>query len=391
MNDLNGLAAVLDHDLDLGLNGEGRWQRTSVSRGIEVRDGQPPVDRAAGIIYGYSVITHGPALGHDMQVDETTMKQVVELGNKSPHGIKSRFDHPNASNTSMGTFLGRTRNFRRSGDRVLGDLHLSDSAKEAPQGDLYTYVLGLAERDPQAFGASIVFEGKAEAQLNEDGTQKKDKQGVSLPKLARVDSLLASDVVDDPAANAGLFNQGDSLASKITAFLNRWATQDLLPTLQAFMAAHTKEITMAETTEQPSTKTELDAAKHEGHHAGVMAERQRVNAICIAFASVWGVNPPAGELTVRDGLIDLGTSAADAETHFKTRKLTHITASAPISAGGGGETHTKIVDLSTLPLDERCKAEWEKSPALRAEFGQLSIYMAFTRANEAGQVKILKK
>jgi hypothetical protein len=385
----NTLAAVLDEALDLGLDGEGRWHRCSVSRGIELRKDQPPVDRELGIIYGYSVISQGPALGHDSEIDETTMNQVVELGNKSAMGIKSRFDHPNASNTSMGTFLGRTKNFRKSGDRVLGDLHLSASAKEAPQGDLYTYVLGLAERDPQAFGASIVFEGKFVPQLNADGTQKEDKQGKPLPRLTRVDNLLASDVVDDPAANpGGLFEKGDRLASKITAFLNRWAQHDLIPQLKAFLATHKEDDTMAEATVPVTSSEQLAGARAEG----VQAERARVSAIRKSFAAVWGESAPAGERNICDGLIELGIPAADAETEFKKRKLTQITEAAPKTAGGGTDIPARqAIDLSKLPLEDRCKVEWESDPSIREEFGQLSTYQAFKKADEAGQVKILKK
>lgn len=386
MTTLATIAGALDDELGLGLDAEGRWHRTSIARGIELREGPPPVDRAAGIIHGYSVITAGAALGHNMEIDQTTLDQVVTLGNQLSIGVKSRFDHPSASNTSMGTFLGRTKNFRRVGDRVLGDLHLSDSAKEAPQGDLYTYVLGLAERDPQAFGASIVFEGKSEYRLEEDGTRSKDKQGNPLPALARVETLLASDVVDDPAANAGgLFSKEHSLAAKISAFLNRWAQHDLIPQLQALMAIHREDSIMDTAA---ITSVQVEAARVDGHQAGVKAERERVASIHKSFAAVWGAEPPASECVVRDGLVELGTSAADADTKFKERKLIQITSAAPLSAGGGSETHTDKVDLSKLPLEDRCKAEWESQPALREEFGQLSTYLAFTRAEASGQAKV---
>jgi hypothetical protein len=389
---MNELASVLDQALDLGLKGEERWFRADVSRGIELREGQPRIDRAAGIIYGYSVITKGPALGHNMQVDDTTLGQIVELGNHATLGIKSRFDHPSASNTSMGTFIGRSKNFRSVGERVLADLHLSDAAKDAPQGDLHKYVIGLAEHDPQAFGASIVFEGKSEEQLNPDGTRKNDEQGNPLPRLARVDTLLASDVVDDPAANpGGLFSHADSLAAKLTQFLNRWATHDLLPQLRAAMSLHTQEEMRMDTGTAVITPQQLESARSEGREVGVQAERARVAAIHKSFASVWGENPPAHEITVRDGLIELGIDSTQADTDFKRRKLTQITESAPLSAGGGGATLPTTVDRSALSLEDRCKAEFESTPALREEFGKLSTYLAFKQAESRGQVRIKSK
>lgn len=387
---------TLDDELRLGLDAEERWFRADVCRGIELREGKPSIDREAGIIYGYSVISKGPALGHDMLIDEKTMGQVVALGNKAAMGIKSRFDHPNASNTSMGTFLGRTKNFRQVGDKVLGDLHLSESAKEAPQGDLYTYVLGLADRDPQAFGASIVFDGKAEDQLEPDGTRKKDAKGQPLPRLARVEQLLAADVVDEPAANpGGLFHRSEALASKVTAFLNRWAEQSLFPKLQTALADHMKEDrTMAgESATITVSAADVQQALATGRAEGVKTERERVSGIRKAFQAVWGDKGPVSELNILNGFIELGTSIEDADRMFKERKLTVLTEAAPLSAGGGSETTTTTqkVDLSKLPLDERCKAEWDSQPELRDEFGMLSTYMAFAKAQANGQVKILSK
>jgi hypothetical protein len=116
---------------------------------------------------------------------------------------------------------------------VRADLHLSEASKDAPQGDLYTYTLALAEKDPEAFGASMVFDGKAETRFNEDGTPQRDANGKPLPRLARVEKLYASDVVDDPAANPdGLFSAEESLAEKCSAFLNRWAENTPVPLLQ---------------------------------------------------------------------------------------------------------------------------------------------------------------
>ena len=381
MTELNNIAAVLDEALDLGLEAEGRWHRCRVARGIELREGQPPVDRESGIIHGYTVLTKGPALGHGMEIDETTLAQVIQLGNNAKQGIKSRFDHPNASSTSMGTFLGRTKNFRRAGDRVLADLHLSESAKEAPQGDLYSYVLGLAERDPQAFGASIVFEGNAEDQLEDDGTKKKDANGTPLPRLARVDVLLAADVVDEPAANpGGLFAAHDSLASRITAFLNRWAAHDLLPQLQARIAANQED---PMTTETITTLSQADVEAATA--AGTKAERARITGIFAAML-------PGQEALARE-LVELGATLDEATKTFKLRKLAELTQAAPTTAGGGsGDQQTTRTDLSALPIEERCTAEWEQNiGGVRDEFTSLPAYAAFSKADARGGVKILTK
>lgn len=47
---------------------------------------------------------------------------------------------------------------------------------------------------------------------------------------------------------------------------------------------------------------------------------------------------------------------------------------------------------SNAPLEEQCTAQWQHDPVLRDEFGdQLSAYLAFRRAENAGQVRIFRK
>lgn len=140
------------------------------------------------------------------------------------------------------------------------------------------------------------------------------------------------------------------------------------------------------------TAEELAAAKKQGQADGVQAERARVAGIQKAFASVWGDQPPASEAPIRDGFIQLGTSVDDAERMCKERKLTVLTEAAPKTAGGGSEpAETAKVDLSNLPIEDRCKAQWEREPHIRAEFGSLGAYTAFMQAEAKGLVKILKK
>ncbi len=203
------------------------WFRSDPAKGIA--EGETRVDREKGIIYGYSVATVGEAKGHGMMLDAKTLEQIVELGNKAKLGVKSRFTHPGLSSDGMGKFLGRSKNFRLDGDRARADLHLSKVADSSPDGSLGSYVLDLAEEDPDAFGSSIVFDGKREYVLNEDGTRKTDKEGNPLKPLVRVSKLHASDIVDEPAANDGLFsaesidfdNLPDAEARQATAILDK--------------------------------------------------------------------------------------------------------------------------------------------------------------------------
>ncbi len=181
----------------------------------------PAIDREAGIIRGVSAMQAVEALGHGVMADGKTLDQVAALGNAAKSGVKVRFTHPGMCSDGMGKMLGRMRDFRIEGDKVVGDLHLADSAAKTPDGDLRGYVLDLAEEDPTAFGMSVVIAGDHAWQMA-DGSEmiadEKPKGAVgNLPRL-RVSKLYAADVVDEPAANRdGLFSAAFSGTSNEAA------------------------------------------------------------------------------------------------------------------------------------------------------------------------------
>lgn len=208
--------------------------RAPVARGLQVSSGAR-VDRANKVIHGYAVMTGGEALGHSQWIDGETLDSVVVFGNSTRNGvgIKSRFTHPGLCADGLGKYLGRARNFSRDGNVVRADLHLSDVANDSPDGELANYVMRLAESDPGAFGTSIVFEhdGVAERKfitdnggrfvVNEWGEEyvvdfvSPDPDNRQNFIHIRIAELLASDVVDEPAANpGGFFSNGEELAAR---------------------------------------------------------------------------------------------------------------------------------------------------------------------------------
>lgn len=196
--------------------------------------GQARVDReggryGAGVITGASLCSRGEALGHYMWVDQVMLQQIVDLSPADPKFLKSRFTHPDWCSDGMGKGLGTIDNLKLVGDQVYGDLHFYAAAHVAPDGDLATYVMNLADEDPVNFGLSIVFshDWVAEDEFEEEHTktiEAKDDQGnvvttrrqfqspdpnnvENLPH-ARIAEMRAADVVDEPAANPnGLFHR----------------------------------------------------------------------------------------------------------------------------------------------------------------------------------------
>jgi hypothetical protein len=173
------------------------------------------IDRDHGIIRGVTVAQQGPARGHGGEIDKTFLLQLVDQANASKAGIKARFGHPNMCSTALGTYLGRFHNYSFNGTKVTADLHLDSSAKESPSGNLFDYVLNMAETNPDMFGASIAFESDSfdTAEIESEGIKK-------TVNYFRLKELRATDIVDDPAATNGLFS-ADTLPGQATAFLDQ--------------------------------------------------------------------------------------------------------------------------------------------------------------------------
>ncbi len=221
--------------------------RFSVSRGISSQF-ENAVDFDKNVIYGVSAISLGEARGHGVEIDEKTVEQVVEFGNRHKHGLKSRFGHPTMSGSAMGTELGRMKNFYKdteNNDAVArADLHLSDSSFKTPNGNLGDYTLSLANEDPDQFGCSIVVDLERKYRLDEDGARQTDKDGNELLPLARVRELYAVDVVDEPATGDGMFSSlfdrtNVKWSAEMTAFLDKFlqepqAVDNMLAFLQRY-------------------------------------------------------------------------------------------------------------------------------------------------------------
>jgi hypothetical protein len=145
------------------------------------------VDREAGIIRGAAVITGGvTARGHDLEVDDKTLEQIVTCGNaKGRVQVKLNHKDPQALQSICGYLEG----FRREGDKVVADWHLLKSHEE------YDKLMERAERMPDCFGLSAAFAGPPQGEKVKGGK-----------KAARCEELLAVDCVAMPAANPqGLF------------------------------------------------------------------------------------------------------------------------------------------------------------------------------------------
>lgn len=169
------------------------------------------VDREAKILRGYIVAEKGAFKSEGRgQFTLDSLKKIVELGNASPIGLKSRFAHPGLSSDGLGTMLGRARNFSLEGDsKVRADLHFDPVAFDGPKGNLGKYVMDMAESDPLGIGSSLVLQVDKIQEMGADGQPAKDENGKTKPSVWMPKKLRASDIVDEGDATNSLLSVED--------------------------------------------------------------------------------------------------------------------------------------------------------------------------------------
>ena len=170
----------------------------------------PPgrVDRERKVIHGAKLMQLGPLNDNrPWTVDNETLQTALGFVQEPARGLMARWTHPNLSGDGLGKYLGRWQGARISGGALLADLHLAESAFNTPRGDLGTYVMDLAEEDPDAFGVSLAT--KLDDVMSEDNYE----------GPLRLVGVRAGDVVDDPAATSGFFGREAELPAVFTNLL----------------------------------------------------------------------------------------------------------------------------------------------------------------------------
>jgi hypothetical protein len=163
------------------------------------------VDPKAGTIEGVSVITKGEALGWGYQIDDKTLDQFLEaVGKRAKKSYLAHDVWTDRTGEEVGYFDG----FVRDGDCVRAEFtafesHLADKGVQT--------IFEMAQKCPDAFGTSIVFEGYLVGQKAGVDVDYEDGQ----PAYARILNVLSIDFVDQPAANPnGLFDAAAAPAAE---------------------------------------------------------------------------------------------------------------------------------------------------------------------------------
>ena len=173
-------------------------ERTDISFSEKIDD----INEEGGVIKGVTLAREGVAKGHGVHLDSKFISDLVELGNQEKKGIKARFGHPTKYAESLGTYIGRFKNFRVKDKKAKADLYMDKVSKKSPKGNLYSYVFEMAKNNPDMFGNSIVFKA-GESRYEQELTENED---VINKEYVSIIALMASDLVDTPAATESLFS-----------------------------------------------------------------------------------------------------------------------------------------------------------------------------------------
>ena len=155
------------------------------------------VDRDTGVILGVAVITIGPALGHGVDIDATTLSQVKTSAETYKNGLKVKISTMKGHVGDVAEIVGSLKGFKVDGDTLRGDFHL---LKSSPHRE---FLMEIAETIPDTFGMSISFSGPDEK-----------REGKT---FARCVEIYSCDLVAEPAANpTGLFSENQKNKLQMT-------------------------------------------------------------------------------------------------------------------------------------------------------------------------------
>ena len=175
------------------------------------------IDTDKGVIYGVVLAQKG-LNKNGTYFSERFLNELKAKGDERGY-IKARFGHPTMCNNSLGSYIGRYKNFKVEDEKLFGDLYLDDIAKDTNvEGrgiTMYDYIMRMAQSNSEMFGNSIVILANYVVEEYEEGGEKKEADGHELIEW------ISSDLVDDPAATDSLFHSKDGdLGVKFTDFLD---------------------------------------------------------------------------------------------------------------------------------------------------------------------------
>lgn len=134
---------------------------------------------------------------------------------------------------------------------------------------------------------------------------------------------------------------------------------------------------------------------------GAAAENQRIkgveSALIPGHEALVAALKYDGKTTAGDAALAINKAERDIRsaqalaTHADAPNPVRLTPTPTVEASAPDQATAEQQRVASLPLEDRCKAQWEASATVRAEFASLADFTALTRAEEAGKVRVLGK
>jgi hypothetical protein len=333
------------------------------------------------------------ASGHGIYVDQTMVNQVVSLGQESGDvGHKAKFDHPSMCFSSMGSQLGRLKNFRLNDEnKAIADLHVGKFTKDAPGGDMGKWLLGVADEDPDQVGFSIVF-SSAESKNYEPGEGDDANDPKFLYPHARIDSFYGADVVDEGAATSSLFqketmlNNPEIITEKIEKYFD--SNPDLLGELMPLLTklqdkytnTNTNQSIMSDNTESLGILDKIKALMkgEEAPEAPAVIETGHAEALAAKDAEILALtekaeaDKTANELALSSQSEEFNTQLGDLKTQ--------------VEALGSESIGTTIDTVSTEDSSVELSEEENKNNSKRTAEEDIAFYASEETAGRTATV-----
>lgn len=294
------------------------------------------VDTVNAVIRGVSVITSGLiARGHDLEVDDKTLKQMMLCAQEKGQ-VPVKVDHKSGA----GAVCGFLTDFRLDGAKLKADWHLLQSHPQKEQ------ILETAQRMPRGVGLSAAFLSPDKSETTKSGK-----------KAARCHDLLSVDYVTLPAANPdGMFAaKVDTPSSAMTpeqlaAAINDAVTKALAPITEK-LDAQAKQLNLI--SNPPSLEDLANMSDEQLADLGLTVEDVQA-----ALSEVEAGNGAEGELN------EDGTAKAAATTEGAVDGK--VAAAAPAATGAVGAALSALTKQVT-ELHARFKSQDEAAELSEVE------------------------
>jgi ClpP class serine protease len=209
--------------------------------------------------------------------------------------------------------------------------------------------------------------------------------------------------VGQQAIDAGLadgFLTVDAAVEQMATDPARYAKRRRAPMARKSAAAQPTPAAGATTMDRKQLETEHPAlfAQLRADFAaeGASAERTRIQAVEAACLAGHEALIAGMKFDGKSTGADAALAVLDAEKSLRSSAAAALAKDAPAPLK---PTATPAVDApaqdpmadTSKPVEERCKAKWDSDQKVRAEFTSLAAFTAMTKAEEAGNVRVLTK